>query len=78
MEDEGSVQYTKRDREMRIMFEDLTYEAQVRLLDEVGISSPVEMRWHILPVVVVDFSSKLPLLDEDDSTGSTYWQADDH
>ena len=57
---------------MRIMFEDLTYEAQVRLLDEVGISSPAEMRWHIIPVAVVSFPRKLPVAGEDDFTGGIY------
>jgi len=57
---------------MKIMFEDLTYEAQVRLLDEAGISSPVEMRWHILPIAVVDFKKKLPVIEEDDLNRGVY------
>jgi hypothetical protein len=43
---------------MKIMFEDLTYEAQMRLLDEAGVESPNEMRWHIMPVAVVDFDKE--------------------
>jgi hypothetical protein len=62
----------KRDLKMKIMFEDLTYEAQVRLLDEAGISSPVEMKWHILPIAVVDLKMKLPAIGEDDSNRGVY------
>jgi len=40
---------------MKIMFEDLTCEAQKRLLAEVGVKSPTEMGWDIIPVAVVDF-----------------------
>lgn len=63
---------------MKIMFEDLTYEAQVRLLDEAGISSPVEMKWHILPIAVVDLKTKLPVIGDDDFTRDIYVQDDDH
>ena len=62
---------------MKIMFEDLTYEAQVRLLDEVGVSSPTEMRWHIVPIAVVDFPRKLPVIGEDDFAGGIYEHEDD-
>ncbi|KPK45307.1 MAG: hypothetical protein AMJ65_00180 [Phycisphaerae bacterium SG8_4] len=63
---------------MKIMFEDLTYEAQVRLLDEAGISSPVEMRWHILPIAVVELKTKMPAIEQDDFTGGIYGQDDDY
>jgi hypothetical protein len=63
---------------MRIMFEDLTYEAQVRLLDEAGISSPVEMRWHILPVAFVDLKTKLPVIGVDDFTSGLSDPDDDY
>lgn len=43
---------------MKIMFEDLTYEAQMRLLDEAGVESPNEMGWNIMPVAVVDFDKE--------------------
>lgn len=36
---------------MKIMFDDLTYEAQVMLLSEAGVSSPKEMKWAIFPVL---------------------------
>lgn len=63
---------------MKIMFDDLTYEAQMRLLDEAGISSPVEMRWHVLPVAVVDLETKIPVVEEDDLAGGIYDQDDDY
>jgi hypothetical protein len=40
---------------MKIMFEDLTYEAQTRLLAEAGVESPKDMGWDVTPVAVVDF-----------------------
>ena len=61
---------------MKIMFEDLTYEAQVSLLDEVGISSPIEMRWNIVPIAVVNFPRKLPVIGEDDFAGGIYEHED--
>ena len=57
---------------MKIMFEDLTYEAQVRLMDEAGISTPVEMRWHILPIAVVDLKRKVPVIEEDELNRGVY------
>jgi len=51
---------------VKIMFEDLTYEAQVRLLNEADVSSPKEMKWHILPVAVAEFEKKDPALREED------------
>ena len=63
---------------MKIMFDDLTYEAQVRLLDEAGVSSPVEMRWHVLPIAVVDLQTKIPVVEEDDLAGGIYGQDDDY
>jgi hypothetical protein len=62
---------------MKIMFEDLTYEAQVKLLDEVGISSPAEMKWHTEPVAVVNFPRKLPVVGEDEFADGTCWLEDD-
>ncbi|MHC4355891.1 MAG: hypothetical protein ACYS0H_24585 [Planctomycetota bacterium] len=62
---------------MRIMFEDLTYEAQVRLMDEVGISSPAEMKWHTVPIAVVNFPRKPPVVEEDDFAGGLYEYEDD-
>ena len=43
---------------MTIMFEDLTYEAQTRLLAEAGVESPVEMSWDVMPVAVVDLDEE--------------------
>jgi hypothetical protein len=40
------------------MFEDLTYEAQQRLLAEAGVESPVEMGWDVMPVAVVDIDEE--------------------
>lgn len=44
---------------MDIMFDDLTPEAQQRLLDLAGIDSPKEANWDIFPVaeVVFDYES---------------------
>jgi len=42
---------------MEIMFDDLTYEAQKRLLEEAGVSSPEEMDWDTIPVAVVKFGA---------------------
>ncbi len=57
---------------MKIMFEDLTYEAQVRLLSEVGVSSPKEMKWDIFPVAVVEFEKKDRALREENSGDDIY------
>jgi hypothetical protein len=57
---------------VKIMFEDLTYEAKVGLLSEAGVSSPKEMKWHILPVAVVEFERKNPALREGDFGGDVY------
>jgi len=43
---------------MKIMFEDLTYEAQMRLLDKAGVELPNEMGWNIMSVAVVDFDKE--------------------
>ena len=45
---------------MEIMFDDLTPEAQERLLNEAGVSSPNEMDWDTTPVAIVEFE------DDDD------------
>jgi hypothetical protein len=36
---------------MKIMFDDLTYEAQVMLLSDAGVSSPTEIKWDIFPLL---------------------------
>ena len=35
---------------MKIMFEDLKFEAQMQLLSEAGVESPSEKGWHVMPV----------------------------
>ncbi|MHC4159440.1 MAG: hypothetical protein ACYSSO_10225 [Planctomycetota bacterium] len=57
---------------MRIMFEDLTFEAQKRLLAEVGIESPSEIGWDILPVAVVDFNKDAHDRHENHFVGDPY------
>ena len=47
---------------MEIMFDDLTYDAQKRLLREAGVTAPEEMNWDEIPVTVVEFEK-----DEHDS-----------
>ena len=41
---------------MEIMFEDLTPEAQKRLLREACVLRPEDMDWDELPVAIVEFS----------------------
>ena len=43
---------------MKIMFDDLTYEAQIRLLAEAGVESPRQMGWEIRPVATVDIEKQ--------------------
>ena len=43
---------------MKIMFDDFTYEAQMRLLTEAGVESPREMGWDIRPVAIVDIEKQ--------------------
>jgi hypothetical protein len=45
---------------MKIMFEDLTFEAQMRLLAEAGVELPREMGWHVAPVAIAEFEKKRP------------------
>jgi hypothetical protein len=39
---------------MEIMFDDLNPEAQERLLEEFGLSSPEEMDWDTSPIAIVE------------------------
>lgn len=41
---------------MEIMFEDLTPEAQRKLLKEARVSRPEDMDWDELPVAIVEFN----------------------
>ncbi|MHC4192587.1 MAG: hypothetical protein ACYSP9_00245 [Planctomycetota bacterium] len=49
---------------MKITFEDLTFEAQMRLLAEAGVESPREMGWHVTPVAIAEFEKKKLRSDE--------------
>ena len=55
---------------MEIMFNDLTCEAQKRLLEEAGVKSPKEMRWDTIPVIVVGFGK------DDHGSGEDFLEAD--
>lgn len=44
---------------MEIMFDDLTEEAQERLLNLAGVSCPEEMNWDTVPVAVVELDEDL-------------------
>ena len=51
---------------MEIMFDDLTEDAQERLLEEAGVSFPEDMHWDTIPVAVVKFVGDTPHFDDDD------------
>lgn len=52
---------------MEIMFEDLTPEAQKRLLKEARVARPEDMDWDEMPVAIVEFESEeYDIEDEDD------------
>ena len=53
---------------MEIMFDDLTPEAQVRLLNEAGVSSPEDMHRDAIPVAVVELIEQDNEPDDDDFT----------
>ena len=57
---------------MEIMFDDLTPEAQERLLREAGVSKPEDMHWDTSTVAVVDLREDNHKLDEDDLTEDIY------
>ena len=57
---------------MEIMFDDLTPEAQKRLLDEAGVSKPDDMHWDEVPVAVVEFSEGDHELEEYDFSDDIY------
>ena len=57
---------------MEIMFDDLTPQAQERLLEEAGVSKPEDMHWDTSPVAVVDLREDNHELDEDDFTEDIY------
>jgi len=50
---------------MEIMFDDLTEDAQKRLLLEAGVSRPEDMDWDEDPVAVVEFDNDDFELDDD-------------
>ena len=55
----------KRRLLMKIMFEDLKFEAQMQLLNEAGVESPSEKGWHVMPVAVVNFEQEVRNRRED-------------
>ena len=57
---------------MEIMFDDLTPEAQERLLEEAGVSKPEDMHWDEIPVAVVEFSEDDHELEEEDFSENVY------
>lgn len=57
---------------MEIMFDDLTPEAQEKLLREAGVSKPEDMHWDTCPVAVVDLGEDNHELGEDDFTEGVY------
>lgn len=57
---------------MEIMFDDLIYEAQVRLLAESHVTSPKEMNWDTIPVAVVEFGDDSSGPEEDDFIDDLY------
>ena len=57
---------------MEIMFDDLTIEAQKRLLKEAGVSAPKDMDWDTIPVAVVEFREDDHHSDEDDFINDIY------
>ncbi len=57
---------------MEIMFDNLTPEAQERLLDEAGVSKPEEMHWDEIPVAVVEFNEDDHEIEEDNLPENVY------
>ena len=57
---------------MEIMFDDLTPEAQKRLLREAGVSKPEDMHWDEVPVAVVEFKEDDHEFDDDDFSDDLY------
>jgi hypothetical protein len=51
---------------MEIMFDDLTDDAQRRLLKEANVSSPEEMDWDTIPVAEVRFDQGDPEDEEEE------------
>jgi len=48
---------------MEIMFDDLTYEAQQRILEEAGVTAPEEMDWDTEPLAVLTFDKEDDVLE---------------
>ena len=42
------------EREFKLYFEDLTPEAQKRLLETAGVEKPIEMNWDVFPIAVIE------------------------
>ena len=61
---------------MEMMFGDLTPEAQRRLLEEAGVSTPEEMHWDEFPVAVVDLEADDAEVEDEDDMGDIYDEID--
>ena len=48
---------------MEIMFDDLSYEAQQRLLEEAGAATPEEMDWDTEPLAILTFDKEEEALE---------------
>ena len=57
---------------MEIMFDDLTLQAQERLLEEAGVSKPEDMHWDEVAVAIVEFSKEDYEIEEDDFAEDIY------
>ncbi|MHC4133334.1 MAG: hypothetical protein ACYSR3_15330 [Planctomycetota bacterium] len=57
---------------MEIMFDDLTEDAQKRLLDKAGVSKPEDMHWDEVPITVVEFHGDDYKIDADDFIEDIY------
>ena len=57
---------------MEIMFDDLTEDAQKRLLDEAGVSKPEDMHWDEIPVAIVELGEAKHEFEENDFSESIY------
>ena len=43
---------------MEIYFDDLTEEAQKRLLECAGVEKPEDMNWDVFPITVIEFEGE--------------------
>lgn len=57
---------------MEIMFDDLTPQAQERLLEEADVSTPEDMHWDEVPIAIVEFSNNEHEIEEDNFSEDIY------